>query len=64
MYAAIGYGGMTALRAVNRFREELIRAHKQEKADRQAEKLAQQQPPAPKSHSVNGILVDELENAS
>jgi GTP pyrophosphokinase len=62
MYAAIGYGGMTALRAVNRFREELIRAHKQDKAEKQTEKLTQQPPPAPKSHTVNGILVDELEN--
>ena len=28
MYAAIGYGGMTATRAVKRIRDELIRAHK------------------------------------
>ena len=62
MYAAIGYGGMTALRAVNRFREELIKAQKQDKADKQTEKLTQQPPPPPKAHSVNGILVGDLEN--
>jgi GTP pyrophosphokinase len=62
MYAAIGYGGLTAIRAVNRFREELTKAQKQDKVDKQTEKLTQQPPPPPKAHTINGILVGDLEN--
>ncbi len=63
MFAAIGYGGMTAIHAVNRLRDELIRQRSgkpkteldkiQERADRRT-----QTPP----RAVQGVLVEGLDN--
>ena len=62
LYAAVGYGGMTAVRSVNRFKEELNHLQKQDKAQQQAEKLTQQQaPPAPVT-GAKGIRVSDLDN--
>ena len=61
MYAAIGYGGMTALKAVGRIRDDINRAMKvqtNEKAN----------PPAVKTHevdnrhAVNGIIVEDIDS--
>ena len=75
MYAAIGYGGLTALKAVNRVRDELLqisRAAAMEKAAREAaERAAQEakaaqearQPILPrKVKSEKGIVVEGLSN--
>jgi len=64
MYAAIGYGGMTATRAVNRIRDELSRAvkpvHKTalDRIHEQAERRTQQKSPK----AVQGVLVEGMDN--
>ena len=78
LYAAIGYGGMTALKAVNRIRNEILQSNKERKDQNAAQELmaaeAQTQtmhiktslppdpPPAKKHCSKNGIIVDGLDN--
>ena len=62
LYAAVGYGGMTAVRSVNRFKEELNRVQKQDKVLQQAEKLAQQPAPQVTEASVKGVRVSDLDN--
>ncbi|MBQ9458789.1 MAG: bifunctional (p)ppGpp synthetase/guanosine-3',5'-bis(diphosphate) 3'-pyrophosphohydrolase [Oscillospiraceae bacterium] len=66
MYAAIGYGGFTAQKAVTRISEELARLKRQ-----QDEKTAEEEPapkaPAPAAHvrhahSEQGIVVEGLSN--
>lgn len=67
MFAAIGYGGMTAVRAVNRVKEEIIRAQKP-KVTAVAEELNAGIPtteqPADKfsGRAVHGVLVEGLDN--
>ena len=78
LYAAIGYGGMTALKAVTRIRNEILQINKERKDQNAAQELmaaeAQTQtmhiktslppdpPPAKKHCSKNGIIVDGLDN--
>ena len=61
MYAAIGFGGITAVRAVSRVREELIKLRK---LDKQEKQLTAQPPipPAPARKICQGIMVEGLEN--
>lgn len=60
MYAAIGFGGITAVRAVSRVREELIKTRKQDRQEKQL--IAQPPVPPAKDKSVKGIMVEGLEN--
>ena len=69
MYAAIGYGGLTAVKAVNRIRDELLqlsRAAAVEKAAQEAaaaKEVQEGRPPAPqKSKSEKGLIVEGLSN--
>ena len=67
MYAAIGYGGYTALKAVNRVREELRHMNRvavAKAAQEAAEKAAQEAKPQPprKMKSEKGIIVEGLSN--
>ena len=78
LYAAIGYGGMTALKAVNRIRNEILQINKEHKEQNAVQELmpAEEQtqtmhiktslppdpPPAKKHYSKNGIIVDGLDN--
>ena len=67
LYAAIGYGGYTALKAVNRIRDELLqisRAAAVEKAAQEAAaRAAQEGRPTPqKSKSEKGLIVEGLSN--
>jgi guanosine-3',5'-bis(diphosphate) 3'-pyrophosphohydrolase len=68
MYAAIGYGGLTALKAVNRIRDEMIRINKTRTEKIAAERMAQtgtvssQTQPKKQLHSETGIAVQGLEN--
>ena len=69
LYAAIGYGGYTALKAVNRIRDELLqlsRAAAVEKAAQEAaaaKEVQEGRPPAPqKSKSEKGLIVEGLSN--
>lgn len=68
MYAAIGYGGFTAQKAVNRMQGELARISKQHQMDRQAVvpvegKPEEVRPAVPKRvKSEQGIVVEGLSN--
>lgn len=60
MYAAIGYGGLTAVKAVNRIKEEILRFNKKESADTVAK-----DPPSishkPKL-ATSGVIVEDIDN--
>lgn len=76
LYAAIGYGGMTALKAVNRIRNEMLQITKERKEQDTIQALAQPEQetihvktslppeavPPKKHHTKNGIIVDGLDN--
>ena len=60
MYAAIGYGGLTALKAVGRIRDEMNRAMKNQANDKN-------QPVIKASaqsdrHAVNGVIVEDIDS--
>ena len=64
MYAAIGYGGITSTRAVNRFKDEIARAAKQETHKTALDKLneAAERRSAKSAKAVNGVLVEGMDN--
>ena len=67
MYAAIGYGGMTAVRTVNRMKDELARIHhsteKKTALDKVTEAAERRENQAKKNlRPVHGILVEGLDN--
>ena len=68
MYAAIGYGGISALKVIGRLREDIQRILHQHQADRQAEVPVADQPhvmrPAvpQRAKSEQGIVVEGLTN--
>ena len=67
MYAAIGYGGVTALKVIGRLREDIQRILHQHQAERQAEVPVAGQPevmrPAvPQRKGEHGIIVEGLSN--
>ncbi len=64
MYAAIGYGGLTAARAVNRFKEEIGKATKTDAHRTELDKLndaAERRSEKPVK-SVHGVLVEGMDN--
>ena len=67
MYAAIGYGGVTALKVIGRLREDIQRILHQHQAERQAEvPVAGQRevmrPAVPQRKGEHGIIVEGLSN--
>ena len=70
LYAAIGYGGLSSLKAVNRIRDELWRERRTAQAAQKAAEMeelsrsaAAAPPPVPaKRHSENGVIVEGLGN--
>ncbi len=66
MYAAIGYGGLTSVRAVNRFREDIVVAKRQKRLEEKASDASKEpQQPAraeKRQHSVRGVVVGDLDN--
>ena len=66
MYAAIGYGGLTSVRAVNRFREDIVLAKRQKRLEEKAAEVSREtQQPAraeKRQHSVRGVVVGDLDN--
>ncbi len=65
MYAAIGYGGLTATKAVGRIRDDINRAVKAQETD----KLTRQPRVNPDSlavrqnrHAVNGVIVEDIDS--
>ena len=67
MYAAIGYGGLTAVKAVGRIRDDINKALKIQANEKQT--LLQQNPlktdPDPvrhNRHAVNGVIVEDIDS--
>ncbi len=61
MYAAIGYGGITALKAVNRIKEELLRFTKASRNDA-AEQKENSVAAKPARQVTSGIVVEDIDN--
>ncbi len=68
MFASIGYGGMTAVRAVNRVRDEIVKAKKPEnktvldKLNEAVERNNQKEQSQKNIRPVQGVLVEGLDN--
>ncbi len=64
MYAAIGYGGLTALKAVGRIRDDINRALKTQEVEFAPKQLRniQDDPQRNDRHSVNGIIVEDIDS--
>ena len=63
MYAAIGYGGLTAVKAVGRIRDDINRAMKAQNLEKQVVSNAVKPDTALKNrHSVNGVIVEDIDN--
>ena len=63
MYAAIGYGGMTALKAVGRIRDDINKALKvqaNEKQQLSPLRLAAEDASKANRHAVNGVIVEDI----
>ena len=59
MYAAIGYGGLTAVKAFGRIREELTKANRQQKG-KEAFKVAEAQAGKVNRHKDSGVIVEDI----
>ena len=63
MYAAIGYGGLTASKAVNRIRDDINRALKVQTNDKQVNTLRTEQDGEKHNrHGVNGVIVEDIDS--
>ena len=65
MYAAIGYGGMTALKAVGRIRDDIQRALKnqeQEFTPKQLRTTPETEHAHTNRHAVNGVIVEDIDS--
>ena len=67
MYAAIGYGGLTAVKAVGKIRDDINRAMKAQQSDKQF--IANTALKAPESdkknvnrHAINGVIVEDIDS--
>ena len=65
MYAAIGYGGLTALKAVGRIRDDVQRALKSHETDfipKQLRTSPDSEAVRNNRHAVNGIIVEDIDS--
>ena len=64
MYAAIGYGGLTATKAVGRIRDDVNRAVKAQSADKvnQNPLRTPEAAPVKNRHAVNGVIVEDIDS--
>ena len=63
MYAAIGYGGLTATKAVGRIRDDINRATKAHTTDKAASPLKLTPEEVRQNrHAVNGVIVEDIES--
>ncbi|MBQ6832262.1 MAG: bifunctional (p)ppGpp synthetase/guanosine-3',5'-bis(diphosphate) 3'-pyrophosphohydrolase [Oscillospiraceae bacterium] len=63
MYAAIGYGGLTATKAVGRIRDDIHRATKAHTTDKSANPLKLTPEEVRQNrHAVNGVIVEDIES--
>ena len=61
LYAAIGYGGITSLKAFNRAREELLRAGKAPKEEAAKDSVGTSAPRQPR-HADSGVIVEDIDS--
>ena len=64
MYAAIGYGGLTATKAVGRIRDDINKSIKAQTAEKQSPLRTNPDSEAVKNnrHAVNGVIVEDIES--
>ncbi len=65
MYAAIGYGGLTATKAVGRIRDDINRAIKAQETDRLPKPLrsvAESEAVRLNRHAINGVIVEDIDS--
>ena len=62
MYAAIGYGGMTATKAVGKIRDDIQRALKAQDTDVIPKALRLSQDDSVNRHAVSGIIVEDMDS--
>ncbi len=66
MYAAIGYGGLTAAKAVGRIRDDITRAVKAQNAEKMPQNPLRMRPDSDavlrNRHAVNGVIVEDIES--
>ncbi len=66
MYAAIGYGGLTATKAVGRIRDDIARAVKAQNTDKQNQNPLRMRPDSEATlrnrHAVNGVIVEDIDS--
>ena len=62
MYAAIGYGGMTAVKAVGKIRDDINRAAKADKTSLNPLRTTPDEPVKRNRHAVNGVIVEDIDS--
>ena len=66
MYAAIGYGGLTATKAVGRIRDDIAKAIKVQNAEKQPQNPLRMKPDSEavlrNRHAVNGVIVEDIDS--
>ena len=66
MYAAIGYGGLTATKAVGRIRDDITKALKAQSAEKETYNPLRMKPDSDavlrNRHAVNGVIVEDIES--
>ncbi len=66
MYAAIGYGGLTASKAVGRVRDDIARALKAQATDKLNQNPLRMKPDSEAAlrnrHAVNGVIVEDIDS--
>ena len=66
MYAAIGYGGLTATKAVGRIRDDITKALKAQNAEKEAYNPLRMKPDSEavlrNRHAVNGVIVEDIDS--
>ena len=66
MYAAIGYGGLTATKAVGRIRDDITKALKAQSVEKETYNPLRMKPDSDavlrNRHAVNGVIVEDIES--
>ena len=62
MYAAIGYGGLTAMKAVGRIRDDIVRSTRAANAEKTASILKTVPEAVRSRHAVNGVIVEDIDS--
>ncbi|MDD6200501.1 MAG: bifunctional (p)ppGpp synthetase/guanosine-3',5'-bis(diphosphate) 3'-pyrophosphohydrolase [Firmicutes bacterium] len=64
MYAAIGYGGLTAVKAVGRIRDDINKAVRAQANDKLMQSAPQRQEPDLRRdrHAINGVIVEDIDS--